>query len=324
MTICYSILVPIVVIIRTIIQVVREVVRTVCEWVTSTIRFVREVCDEVCGWLGPFSFLCNWVCRLIEVIETFTEWVCREVIDRIIGWVEVILEYVYYILYWVCWVIDWIPRLPAVLLCMVGFRPRRFIRVCVKILTDDSGNPGVPVADVNGMLADAAAIFADCNIALIVVETELVPKEEYLDSTTCDFGGMFSGFFVWFSQRACQRRCTVTVYFVRDIISASGCAYPGTNWVTVDAQGDGSTVVQEIAHLADLWSHSSDPNNVMTDQPGGTHDQITRMQCCIIRKSRYACSVAPLELSRARIGLATIVPSQVPFRRKVGAPESKE
>jgi hypothetical protein len=49
--------------------------------------------------------------------------------------------------------------------------------------------------------------------------------------------------------------------------------------------------VQEIGHLADLWSHSSDPNNVMTDQPGGTADQITTFQCCMLRTSRFSSAL---------------------------------
>ncbi len=323
MRICHSVLTPVILTVRLLIQVVREVVRTVCEWVTSTIRVVREVCEEVCGWLGPFSFLCDWVCTLVEVVETVTEWVCREVIDRIISWVEVIFEYVAYILTWVCWVVDWIFRLPALLLCRIGFRPRRVMRICVKVLTDRRGVPAIPVADVEDMIADAAAILGRCNIELVVVDFDLVPQERFLEGTTCEFGGMFSPFWVWFSQNACQRRCTTTVYFLRDIARASGCAYPGTNWVTVDAQGDGTTIVQEIGHLADLWGHSDDPDNVMTDQPGGTHDQITEWQCCVIRTSRFACH-APGELRARDLAAATVAPAVAPVRRKAGPPEAKE
>lgn len=295
MRICHSILVPIIVIIRTLVRVVREVVRTVCESVTSIITVFKEVCEEVCGWLGPFSFLCDWVCKLIEVVETVTEWICREVIDRIISWVEVILEYVFYILTWVCWVIDWIPRLPALLFCRLGFRPRRVMRVCVRILTDRAGNPAIPVADVQAMMNDAATILDRCNIDLVIVSNQTVEREEFLDTTTCDFGGMFSSFFVWFSRNACQQRCTVTVYFVRDIVNASGCAYPGTNWVTIDAGGRGCTVVQEIGHLSDLWAHSDTSGNIMANPCG---DNVTQAQCCIIRTSRFVCGTRAIELAR--------------------------
>jgi hypothetical protein len=303
--ICAAILSPIVLIVRTIIQIVREIVTTICEWVSKVITTVKTVVEEVCKWVEqkvctwlpwPLDKLCEWVnklvCKtvttLIEVVETVWEWVCREVIQRIIDWIEIIFEYVIYVLKWVCWVIDWIFRGPALLFCLLGIEPRRFLGVCVKILADDTGNPAIPLATVQGMLRDAAAIFRRCNIGMVVCNIEIVRKPEFLDSTTCEFSGMFRRFFTWFSANTCGCCSTVTVYFVRDIINASGCAYPGTDWVTVDAGGDGTVVVQEIGHLADLWSHSSDPNNVMTDQPGGTHDQITRFQCCMIRTSRFA------------------------------------
>ena len=112
---------------------------------------------------------------------------------------------------------------------------------------------------------------------------------------------------------------TVTVYFVEDIVSASGCAYPGTNWVTVDAGCDGTVVVQEIGHLADLWRHSDDPDNVMTDQTGGTHDQITENQCCMIRTSRFvrfepACGLIGLRAKPLHERLEFFVGG--PFKRK--------
>ena len=206
----------------------------------------------------------------------------------------------------ICWAIDWVIRLPGLLLCFLGIEPPKFLGVCVKILADSAGNPAIPIADVRAMMRDAAAIFRRCNINLVVCSFEVVIKPEFMTSTTCDFSGMFRRFFSWFSSQTCGCCSTVTVYFVQDIVNppglvVSGCAYPGTDWVTVDAEGDGTVVVQEIGHLADLWSHSSDPNNVMTDQGGGTHDQITDSQCCMIRTSRFAKFSPPCDLSTMSI-----------------------
>jgi hypothetical protein len=296
MRVCNLILTPIIVVIRTIIQVVREVVRTVCEWVSTTIRRIVQVVERVCSFLPwPLSALCNLVTRLIEVVETIWNWVCREVIDRIISFVEALVEYIYYVLKWVCWIIDLPRRGPALLACVLGFRPPRFMRICIKIVTDSEGSPAVSQAQVAGMLRDAAAILRRCNIFLVVDSTELIARQEFLDGTRCDFSGIFSEFFQFFSRRACC--CSVaTVYFVRSIPDATGCAYPGTDWVTVASGGDGTVMVQEIGHLADMWAHSSDPNNVMTDQPGGTHDQITPFQCCMLRTSRFVTATAGLEV----------------------------
>jgi len=289
MQICARILVPIVVTIRAIVHLVTEVVRTVCDWVTSTITVVKEVCEEVCGWLGPFSFLCDWVCKLIEVVETVTEWVCEEVIETILVAIEIVFEYIAYVAQWICWVVDWVTRLPGLLLCSAGIRPRKIIRVCIKNLAGADGVGVATNAEIDAMLTQAGSILANCNIRLLEVSRETIREPRFLTTTVCDAGGMFRRFFTWFSENACQRPCTFTVYIVDDIVGASGCAYPGTNWVTVEDTSPGSTMVQELGHLADLWGHTSDPNNVMTDQPGGTADQITRGQCCTIRTSRFAC-----------------------------------
>jgi hypothetical protein len=292
MTSCHSVLTPILVVIRTVIQTVREVVRTVCEWVSSSIRTVRTVVERVCSWLPwPINELCNLVTRVIEVFETVWNWVCREVIDRIIEWVERIVEYVAYIVRWVCWVISWAVRGPALGLCMLGVKPPRFLHVCITVLTDEAGTPAVSWGKVDRDLRQAQAILRNCNLQLVVTDRRRLTKPEFLDGTTCEFAGMFRGFFTWFAARECGGCAAVTVYYVRSIPGAIGCAYPGSNWVTVAAGGDGRTMVQEIGHLADLWSHSSDPNNVMTDQPGGTADQITEFQCCMFRTSRFSATV---------------------------------
>lgn len=309
---CIAILSPIVTIVRTSIQVAHQIVTTVCEWVSSTLTTIKEVVEEVCEWVQekicswlpwPLNKLCEWVDKLvctlvtktIEVVQTVWEFICHTVIETIFEWIEIVFEYIVYVLKWICWVIDWVIRLPELLLCRAGVRPTKFMGVCVKILADEAGNPAIPVPDVQAMMRDAAAILRRCNINLVVCSLQIVIKPEFLDTTTCEFSGMFKRFFSWFSSNACGCCSTVTVYFVRDIAAASGCAYPGTDWVTVDADGDGTIVVQEIGHLCDLWAHSSDPNNVMTDQGGGTHDQITRNQCCVIRSSRFAKLALPCD-----------------------------
>lgn len=299
--ICNAILSPVVTVVRTLVQVARQIVRAVCDWVSSVIAVVKAVMSKVCSWLPwPLSTLCNWVTTFVTLFETVWNWVCHDVIETIFDWVEILVEYIVYVLKWICWVTDWVVRLPGLLLCRAGVEPPKFLGVCVKILADSAGNPAIPLADVRAMMRDAAAIFRRCKISLVVCGTEVVIKPEFLTSTTCEFSGMFQRFFTWFSAHGCDCCSTVTVYFVRDIAVASGCAYPGTDWVTVDADGDGTVVVQEIGHLCDLWAHSSDPNNVMTDQGGGTHDQITGTQCCMIRTSRFAQFTPPCDLVTMR------------------------
>ncbi len=296
---CISILSPVVTLVRTFIQIARQVVRTVCEWISSTITVVKTIVEEVCKWLPwPLDKLCDLVTKVIEVIETVWNWICHDVIETIFDWVEIVVEYIVYILKWICWVIDWVTRGPDLLLCHLGIRPTKFLGVCVKILADEAGNPVISVPDAQAMLRDAGAIFARCNVRLVVCSIEIVVKPEFLSSTTCEFSAMFKRFFSWFSANTCGCCTTVTVYFVQDMIGAGGCAYPGTDFVIIPANADGTVIVQEIGHLCDLWAHSSDPNNVMTDQGGGTHDQITEGQCCMIRTSRFVHFARPCGLFR--------------------------
>lgn len=289
MTFCHAVLTPIIVLIRTLIQTVRDVVRTVCEWVSSVIRTVKTVVERVCSWLPwPINELCKLVTKVIEVFETVWNWVCHEVIDRIIEWVERIVEYVAYIVRWVCWVVSWVVRGPALVLCLLGLRPPRFLHVCITVLTDDEGAPAVSWGKVDRDLKQAQAILRNCNLQLVVTDRRRVAKPEFLDGTTCEFSGMFRDFFTWFAANECGGCAAVTVYYVNSIPGAIGCAYPGSNWVTVAAGGDGRTMVQEIGHLADLWSHSSDPNNVMSQ---GSGEQITTFQCCMFRTSRFSSAL---------------------------------
>lgn len=298
--ICNAILTPVVIFVRTLIAIARQIVRTVCEWVSSVITVVKEVVERVCEWLPwPLSELCRWVTRLITVVETVWNWVCHEVLETVFDVIEVIVEYVVYVLKWVCWVIDWVIRVPGLLLCLLGIEPRKYIGVCVKILADNRGRPAIPLADVQAMMRDAASVMRQCNINMVVCSYDVLIKPEYLSSTKCKPSEIFSRYFSWFSSHTCGCCSTVTVYFVQDIEEAAGCSYPGTDWVLVDAQGDGTTVVHEIGHLADLWAHTSDPDNIMTNQPGGTHDQITEFQCCMIRTSRFARFLLPCELGGA-------------------------
>lgn len=299
--ICLSFLSPVVTLIRTVIQIAHQIVKTICEWVSSVITVVKTIVEEVCKWLPwPLNKLCDLVTKVITVLETVWDWVCHDVIETIFEWIEIIFEYIVYVVKWICWLIDWIWRGPELLLCHLGIRPRKFLGVCVKILADEAGNPVISTADALAMLRDAGTIFRRCNITLVVCSMEIVIKPEFLTSTTCEFSGMFKRFFTWFSANTCGCCSTVTVYFVQDMIGAGGCAYPGTDFVIIPANADGTVIVQEIGHLADLWAHTSDPNNVMTDQGGGTHDQITEGQCCMIRTSRFVRFVLPCGLAGLR------------------------
>lgn len=292
MIICDRVVSIVFLFVRTMVQIVHEIVSTVCDWVTTTITTFREVVETVCSWLPwPLDKLCDLVVTIIKIVETIVEWVCEEVIERIFEWIEVILVYVEYIVRWVCWLITLPFRIIGLLQCWITRgRGRRTMPVCVVIISNENNELAASEADVAARMADAAAILDDqCNIDLVVVSTRVERQPAFFTGTSCDFGGMFTGFFQWFSNNA-SASC-ITVYVVRDISGAGGCSYPGTNWVTIDGTAGGSVIVQEIGHSADIWLHSDDPDNVMSNGPGA-RNQLTHFQCCLLRTSRFS-RVAP-------------------------------
>jgi hypothetical protein len=160
-------------------------------------------------------------------------------------------------------------------------------------------------------MAGAARIFQQCNIQLLLDGIRIVRQPRFLEGTSCEFGGMFSAFFVWFSQNA--RPDCVTVYFVRGIDAACGCAYPGANWVTVAVPGSTCpedklecVIAQEIGHLADIWPHTDDVNNNVMANPCGPN--FTAVQCCIIRTSRLTTNTPNLLLDLAIGGARSFEP----------------
>jgi hypothetical protein len=296
--ICSLIVEPIVVLIRTLVQIARTVVETVCELVSSIIKTVKTVVEKICKWLPwPLDKLCNLVTKIIDVFETVWNWVCHQVIKTIFDWIEKIIELIVYILRWVCIIIHVIINFPFTLLCLLDVHPKKFINVCVKILADEKGNPSVQVSDVLARIRATSRIYERCNLHINICSLEIISKPEFVSSTTCDAGGIFSDFFTWFSRNACSCCSSVTLYFVKDIKGASGCAYTGENWVTIANSGGAATIAQEIGHLA-LLMHRDDPENIMCSGNGKigekevpcnpTRTGITDWQCCVISTSTFA------------------------------------
>lgn len=297
--ICSLIIEPIVVLIRTFVQIARTILETVCEWVSSVIKTVKTIVEKVCSWLPwPLSELCKLVTKIIEVFETVWDWVCHEVIKTIFEWIEKIVEWIVYILRWVCIIIHVIINFPFTLLCLLKIHPKKFINVCIKIIADERGNPSVRPEDAISRTKAASKIYEHCNLHIHICSLEVISKAEFLTSTTCDGGGLFSKFFTWFSRNACSCCSSVTLYFVEEIAGgASGCAYPGANWVTIAESGGAATIAQEIGHLA-LLGHSDDPENFMCSGEGEVDGKkipcnpdrtgITDWQCCVLSTSTFA------------------------------------
>lgn len=312
MNICISVINVIQVIVKTVILVIREIVETVCKWVTTVITTIKEVVQKVCKWLPwPLNKLCNWVTKLIEVVEVVTKWVCEEVITRIFDWVEVIFIYLFYFLTWVCWVINWPLRFFLDLIwCWMGIRPKKFIHVCVKILTDEKDDPALSVDKVKILLSETQKRFEQCNISLCILGIQLIKKPNLLTGYECGVSGLFSKYHVWFANHQCSNYIgssivPITIFVVKNLNPGKGCAIPGNHYIVIDVDASNATIAHEIGHLSDLWKHSDDPGNVMYSPTSDDSVKFTKSQCCMIRSSRYATLINIFGCSKKEAGVAS-------------------
>ena len=212
---------------------------------------------------------------------------------------ETLTEPAIYLLGWGAWAFDWGFRLPRIGLALIGRMGPAVIDVRPILMSGPDRDPVRSFELARRLCADASALLERHGIALAWEEPTLEPGPARLPP--CSARGLFTGFFLWASARADAR--ALTVYLVEDFGDLAGCSYPGADWVVLDSRTDGTTLVHELGHLADLWGHSKDPQNLMTDQPGGSHDRLTQVQVAMIRTSRFARGVR-------------VVSARVPGRRE--------
>jgi hypothetical protein len=200
---------------------------------------------------------------------------------------EMLTEPAIYLLGWLIWVLDWIPRLPKLAVALVGrLRPATVdVRPIVLLMLDR--NPATSLERARRLCADASTLLEPHGLALSWESPTTARWPGGLPR--CSPRALLDSFFRWASARADAH--ALTVYLVEDFGELAGCSFPGADWVVLDSKTDGTTLVHELGHLADLWRHSGDPNNVMTDQAGGSHARLTRFQAAMIRSSRFARGV---------------------------------
>jgi len=284
---------PLVILIQYVIPVIQQIIATVCNWVSSVVQVVIQVMTQVCGWLPwPFNRLCQWVVRLVTTLQTVWDYICNTVIQTIITLITYVLSLVSYIIRWICITINLTVNWVAYLFCLIGMFPQQKIRICIKVLTDKDGNTKVNKDASDKSIETMTKIYNQCYIDVEVDGIEYIVKPEYLASTGCGFGGLFSMWHLWFTQNACSCCNQITVFFVDDItdpdptVNIEGCAFPGDSWCRVDAgiNNNPTIMAHEVGHLL-LLGHSDDPNNFMAGQ--GVGYEVTTNQCCTMKRSPF-------------------------------------
>lgn len=296
MTICSLIISPVIAVLHLFVKFIRILVETVCNVVTSFIKTFRQVAEKICGYLPwPLSSLCKWGTKLIEVIEKVVETICEDILKKIVTFIELLVEYVIFILHWVCWVVDWILfRWLALLFCQLGFETRKCIPVCLTILADAEGKQTIEVAAALDMVAKSNVLLRSCDLTLEVESVRIIRKGELINNVPTSAGHLFSFAFGWFSSNVCYCCSGITIYFISTLDNgARGHAVPGTSYILVAVEKivDDATIVHEIGHLCDLWGHDDQVGNVMsiTNDSGIPPRTIIReLQCCMIGSSKFS------------------------------------
>jgi hypothetical protein len=253
----------------------------------------------------PAAILCRALTRAaFHLLAAVTAWIpsstLRGGILRIAAAaLEMPVEAAIFVAGWAAWALDWVFRLPALSITSAG-RMRPGHLAAEGVLLIEPGQPGQPdlaprIARAEAMMAGAGRLLARHDIALLAgpIAVAVLPR-----GTKLPHGGpigLFQRFFSWASARAGGSSFGLTVYFVGGLGPLAGCAFPGADWIVVDLGTDGTTIVHEIGHLADLWRHSPDPDNVMTDRPGGRHDALTPSQRALLRTCRFVGRLPPCD-----------------------------
>ncbi len=291
--ICNTILTPITVFITIFFTLVREILSTVCNWVSTVIEVIKEVVNKVCKKLPwPLSLLCKLVSKLISIFETIWKWVCEEVISFIVDLIEQIIVFILWVIKVICIILEFILRLPAFLLCLIGVSIPKRIIICIKVLTDERGNSLTSDTSIQNAIEIMKEIYGKCDIEIHIDSIERIVKPELLTETgSGTFGNFFAPWRVWFIRNACMCCNQITVFVVDEIKGkAEGVAYFGDNWCRVDKNiaDDPTHIAHEVGHLLGLL-HTDDPTNFMFKKANDDVNKkgITNLQCCMIKSSPY-------------------------------------
>jgi hypothetical protein len=284
---------PLTIVLTVVLQILQQVVSTVCGWVSSVISVVKTVVQQVCDWLPwPLDAICNWVTTVITVLETVWNWVCNTVISWVIQLITTFVDIIIWVLRVICIIVSVIIGLPGFLLCLLGLRVPKTIRVCVKVITDEEGRSEVTDEAIKTSMATMRKIYAECGVSVAFDGVERIAAPRLLTSTTNSVSDFFSWWHSWFSQHACACCGQVTVFFVDQIQGSSdGYTYWGDNWCRVDdrANGDPTIMAHEVGHLCNLW-HVDDNNDLMfanSGPPENPRNTLTGFQCCWMRMSPF-------------------------------------
>lgn len=298
-----------------------QICKTIQEKIESTRQEAREECknvsksitETICSWMPwPLDKLCKAVTKVITEIVCTTIWV----LVTVISWVtKIVCEFIS-IVDWIIshliglaeWIANRILTFPEWLGCLIGIKGyNKNFRICPIVLTDEKGQPIAPIAEIERQIAKAITIYKEeCNIRVISTPVLIKANTAHLlNVSACDAGAYFSNGRMDLNQLACCEgglmdsiNClrfpsgliwpmkTLRAIWVKSIEGDKrGCYMPMESFVLVAKTGAIDTLAHEMGHAGDL-PHSDDSGNLM-NTPSRTNSNLSSLQCCTLRTSRF-------------------------------------
>jgi hypothetical protein len=271
---------------RTAIRVGCDILRVLSGLLPRGFSAVGEATHHVARTLPwPLDRLLGLMAKLADGFAEGAEWLLEEVILRVVeGGAEIVFEYAAYVLNWLCWLLDWSIRWLPLLLSNKGIRGPMTIPIAVKIIQDNAGTNAMTPVAAQKLIDSANEVMAQSNLQFVHArDMESIQQHRFFRGVSAGPAGLIQRSFTWFSARA-EPGC-VTVFVVKEIEGASGCAYPGATWMAVDASATGCIIAHEIGHLSDIWRDSEAQGDLMS-APCGT--VVLDRQIGMIRTSKFA------------------------------------
>ncbi len=196
-----------------------------------------------------------------------------------------------------------IVAIPDALLCVIGFRPLKKVRLRVVILRDEHGSPTTTEATLDVFIRDTSNILRDAAKVHVILErihTVWRPSPSGALDVSCGVSAwgedirMAGAYFrrtmaitslTGSASRILGYGAVITAFAVRSIPgSTAGCSLgPLTNYFTIDGANP-LCFAHELGHAVGLW-HCCPPANLANHRCGGT--ELRWWQRAIVRSSRF-------------------------------------
>jgi hypothetical protein len=278
-----------------------EIEQPIEEWVERT----KEKCKEY-PWWDPRGWVCWLVTTLVKVVTwvivTIGKWVVRIVCEI----VNVIITVIQEIFWRLVGILDLIGSL-------FGFRPEKFLRLKVFILTSEKTKlPVVDLSKVEEWVEFTKEVYSSkMNVSIRAADLRAVNEivEIIPDPMPPEVLDVETGFFEYFGRPTGflssleQYTHTSTWDYILDFVgygepiyifvvnslnggNNSGFAYAISNIVILSSSANKRSMPHEIGHMCWL-THHSDERNIMYKDKNEIKDDFTSAQAAWARNSRF-------------------------------------